>query len=94
MINMSGDTCYIHTKYIAENECNRCKLPICENCSRAYWQTNALTVMFQSQKNKAEEIILCPGCLRSTRLRNGFFSGFLLLLVLGMIVAGIIIGVG
>jgi hypothetical protein len=49
--------------------------------------------MFQSQKSKQEEIILCPGCLRSTRLRNGFFSGFLLILVIGMIVAGIVIGV-
>ncbi len=90
---MSESTCYIHTRYIAENECHRCKLPICENCSKKYWQTNALTAMFQSQKNQQEEIVLCPGCLRITRIRNGFFSGFLLILVLGMIVAGIVIGV-
>ena len=90
---MSESTCYIHTKYIAENECNRCGLPICEKCSKTYWQTNALAAMFQSQKNKQEELTLCPGCLRNTRIRNGFFSGLLLVLVLGMIVAGIVVGV-
>ncbi len=90
---MSESTCYIHTKYTAVNECNRCKLPICDECSKTYWQTNALTAMFQSQKHQQEEIILCPSCLRITRLRNGFFSGFLLILVLGMITAGIILGV-
>ncbi|MHA1446908.1 MAG: hypothetical protein ACTSSN_09475 [Candidatus Heimdallarchaeaceae archaeon] len=90
---MSENTCYIHTKYTAVNECNRCKLPICDECSKTYWQTNALLAMFQSQTHQQEEIILCPGCLRKTRIRNGFFPGLLLILILGMIAAGIIFGV-
>ena len=90
---MSENRCYIHTKHIAVNICSRCGLPICEECSKTYWHTNALTAMFQSQKNQQEELILCPSCLRGAKIRNGLFSGILLVLVLGMIAAGIILGV-
>ncbi|MHA1197984.1 MAG: hypothetical protein ACTSQF_01320 [Candidatus Heimdallarchaeaceae archaeon] len=82
---MSEKFCYLHKGHLATNDCERCGYPICDNCSNSYWQTNAITSMFQPKKSDEKELVLCGNCLKTTRLRNGLISGFMLLLILGMI---------
>ncbi len=82
---MSENYCYVHKGKIATNDCERCGYPICDDCSNSYWQTNAITSMFQPKKSEEKEMVLCKTCLKSTRIRNGIFTGFMLILVLGMI---------
>ena len=55
----------------------------------SYWKTNALSHMFSAQKNEKEKLILCPLCLRKSRIRNAVISGLLLILVLGIIAGSI-----
>ena len=82
---MTTTYCHFHKGHIADNECDRCGAPICEECSNTYWHTNAIASMFQPQKSEEKEMVLCKGCLKATRLRNGLITGFLLILILGMI---------
>jgi len=90
---MSEKNCYIHDRDKAVNDCERCGYSICEDCSNAYWHTNTITAMFQAQRRKQEEMMLCNKCLRNIRIRSGLISGFLLILILGAISFFIVLGV-
>lgn len=82
---MTTTYCYFHKGHIATNICEKCGKPICDDCSNSYWHTNAIAAMFQPQKSEEKEMILCKDCLKTTRIRNGLITGFMLVLVLGMI---------
>ncbi len=85
--------CHFHKGHIATNECGRCGYPICDDCSNSYWNTNAITSMFQPKKSEEQEMILCNNCLKITRIRSGVITGFMLILILGMIALFIITAV-
>lgn len=86
--------CYIHKDKEAFKECERCGHPICYDCSNSYWHTNAISSMFLPQRSKEQEMIFCSKCLKKAKLRNAFISGFLLIMILGLIAATIIFSIG
>ena len=77
--------CHFHKGHIATNHCDRCGYPICDDCSSQYWHTNAINAMFNPQKSEEKEMVMCKECLKFTRIRNGLITGFMLILILGMI---------
>jgi len=81
--------CHYHPETEAFKECENCGRILCYKCSMSYWKTNALSHMFSAQKNEKEKLILCPLCLRKSRIRNAVISGLLLILVLGIIAGSI-----
>ena len=84
-MSTTTEYCYIHKGHIATKHCDRCGYPICDDCASTYWHTNAISAMFQPQKREEQELFLCKSCLKTTRIRNGLITGFMLILILGMI---------
>lgn len=83
--------CYLHDKKTSTVQCDSCGRNLCEECVNSYWYTNTLSNMFQAQKSKQEEYLLCNRCLKRVRLKNGLIPGFLLILVLGIIITLIVV---
>lgn len=90
---MSESNCYIHKGRKSTNNCDKCGYPICDECSNSYWHTNAIASMFQPQKKEEQKLVLCKKCLKTTRIRNGIVTGFMLILIFGMIALFIITAV-
>ncbi|MHA1303512.1 MAG: hypothetical protein ACTSQE_08120 [Candidatus Heimdallarchaeaceae archaeon] len=81
--------CYYHQEKKARNECDRCQKPICTDCSKTYWKTNAIAAMFNPQKEENVKLIFCPRCLKIEKIKNTTMTFFFLILVLGVIATGI-----
>lgn len=83
--------CYIHRTKESFKECENCGNNICHDCSKKYWHTNAISAMFSPQKQKQQEMIYCPSCLKRAKIRNMIITSFLLVVILGIIISTIML---